>query len=119
MKLWWLTKGFPWLKENWWALLLLPFMALVAFGALVFRRKLPVIDPMKDADGRAWGEAELRSRAIEEASDKLEKRFRALQVEHEALKVKYEQGLASEVEALRNDPERLRDLMMRTGPGNK
>ena len=122
MKAWWVTKGWPFLKENWWSVLLAPLALLVIIAMLavgLFRSRLTVIDPVAGADARAQLEAERRAQQLEEEKAKLEARIAELEQQYAELQVRFEKGLADEVEALRDDPERLRALMLRVGPGDR
>jgi hypothetical protein len=117
MKSWWLTTGWPWLKANWWVLLILPVMLLVAIGMRLYRREVVVVDPTGPADERARTEAELRIKQLEAERARLQRSLTELEATSRALMEKFEERLAEEVEALRKDPERLRQLMLETGQG--
>jgi uncharacterized membrane protein len=120
MKTWWKDKGWPWIKENWWALLLLPVMLLVGLGmgALWLMRRPPqavVVDPVEAADARALAESTRREKELAEERDRLAEQLKGIQEEYAKLRSEFESRLADEVEALRQDPERLREAMLRTG----
>lgn len=118
MKTWWLKVGWPWLKENWWVVLLLPAMALVALGMIIMRGLSPgpvVVDPTKEADERAKVEAETRVRQLTVERARLAKELISLREEHKSLREHFEARLNQEVDSLRNDPEKLRQLMLQVG----
>lgn len=121
MKDWWIKEGWPWLKANWWVLLILPLAALVALGMLVMRvlgTRTVVIDPTEEADERARVEEYTRSRQLEVERDRLAAELEDLRAEHASLREHFEQRLADEVQELRDDPERLRQAMLDAGkPG--
>jgi cytochrome c-type biogenesis protein CcmH/NrfG len=122
MKAWWLNKGWPWLKSNWWVLLILPLMALVAVGIWIWNRKqeVPVpIDVLKPADDRAQVEAATRTKELEAEKIRLQQELTDITVKHDTLQSQFEERLQGEVDALRNDPERLRELMLSVGQGGK
>lgn len=117
MKTWWLDTGWPWLRQNWWVLLILPVMALVFIASRIYTRPVKVIDPVAPADERARVEAETRIKQLEAEKERLQRKLKALEADHNELIRKFEDSLKAEVEALRNDPERLRRLMLETGQG--
>ncbi len=117
IKTWWLTKGWPWLKENWWATLLLPVMALVAGGMAVLKKRPVVVDVMENADAKALEESNLRIKALEEERTALQGRLGQIQAKYEALQADFEARLIQEVDDMRKDPNRLRDAMIRAGRG--
>lgn len=121
MKTWWTEKGWPWLKGNWWVLLLLPVMALVAIGMFMMRFAMPktlVVDPLAEADERARVENYTRTRQLETERDRLAGELAELRVEHAELRSQFEARLADRVQELRDDPEKLREAMLDAGnPG--
>lgn len=121
MKNWWIKEGWPWLKENWWVLLILPVVALAALGMFVMRAlgtRTVVIDPTAEADERARVEEYTRVRQLEAERDRLAAELSDLRSEHASLREHFEQRLADEVQELRDDPEKLRQAMLDAGkPG--
>lgn len=121
MKTWWTETGWPWLKGNWWVLLLLPLMALVALGMIMMRvmgGKTVVVDPTAAADERARIEAETRAHQLEAERNRLALELAGVVRERDQLREQFEQRLADEVQALRDDPEKLRQAMLDAGkPG--
>lgn len=121
MKTWWTETGWPWLKGNWWVLLLLPLMALVALGMIMMRvmgGKTIVVDPTEKADERARIEAETRAQQLEAERNRLALELAGVVRERDQLREQFEQRLADEVQALRDDPEKLRQAMLDAGkPG--
>jgi flagellar basal body-associated protein FliL len=118
MKTWWTEKGWPWLKGNWWVLLILPVITLAAAGMFLMRfmgTKTVVVDPTAAADERARLEAETRSQQLEAEKARLAAELVDLRAEHDALRLHFERRLADEVEALRADPEKLRQAMLEAG----
>jgi cell division protein FtsL len=118
---WWRGTAWPWIKENWWAVLLLPAALVVAIVMVVWRftRRPLVLDPLGEADARAALEAERRTQQLEEQRVQLEQQVAALEERYVEQQAVLERGIEEEVEALRNDPQRLRELMLRSGPGSK
>jgi len=74
MKTWWQQKGWPWLKENWWVLLLLPLLLLTGLTIVLYdlTRTVQVVDPLREADARARKEAETRARELQAEKERLE-----------------------------------------------
>lgn len=118
MKTWWLETGLPWFKENWWVLLILPLIGLVWVASRLYRRP-ELIDPTAPADERAEIEAMTRARQLSAENKRLERRIGELHAQLAAEQAKMEARVAEEVEKLREDPEALRDYMLRNGPGNR
>lgn len=119
LKKWWLEQGWPWLKENWWVLLLLPVLALVFAGMLIWNRQVgvSVIEPLAEADERAKLEAETRIRQLEVEKKRLEDELAGIQKRYAALEASMEQRLADRVDELRRDPEALKAAMLAAGRG--
>lgn len=121
VKTWWTSTGWPWLKGNWWVLLLLPLMAIVAVGMFMMRFAKPpvIIDPTEKADERARLEAETRADQLEAEKARLALQLAVITAERDELRDKFEARLRDEVDALRDDPEKLREMMLSTGPGRR
>lgn len=118
MASWWKIKGWPWLKENWWAILLFP-LAILIWAMSFFRPKVVVHDPTKEADERAKVEVGLRAKVEELERRRLARKVTQLEMENAQLAAGREAQLGEVVEELRKDPEKLKDLMVRVGPGDK
>lgn len=119
MKDWWRTRGYPWLKENWWVVLLSPLLLFVAVSVLIYDRFMGtvVVDPLREADDRALVEAQARARALAAEKARLESELSDIRSKYQELQDKFAQRLADEVEVLRNDPEKLRQAMLAAGRG--
>lgn len=117
---WWKQKGWPWLKKNWWAVLLAP-LTLLVFALMFLMRGKPglVLDPLREADERAKTEAEVRVKALAKERDQLKARVQELEAENRAQLQHIERRVQDEVQALRDDPEKLKELMLSTGPGSR
>lgn len=113
---WWKETGWPWLKKNWWAVLIAPVALLVAVGIFA-QRKLVVLDPVEKADRRAKEEAERRIRELQDAKLQLELELSREKTEHDTLQRELQEALSGDVDVLRKDPERLLRLMREVGPG--
>jgi peptidoglycan hydrolase CwlO-like protein len=111
--------GYPWLKENWWVVLLSPLLLLVAVSVLVHDRfkGVTVVDPLREADDRALMEAQTRARELQAEKERLEKELTDIRSKYQELQDKFEQRLSDEVEDLRNNPEKLRQAMLAAGRG--
>lgn len=85
MAKWWKTKAWPWIKENWWAVLLAPIALLVfALMFLMQGRKGVVLDPLKGADERAAEEERLRASQLAQEKERLAARVSELEAETRA-----------------------------------
>ena len=119
MKAWWVNTGYPWLKENWWVVLLSPLLLFVAISVLVYDRFMGtvVVDPLREADDRALLEAQRRSRELQAEKERLEAELEEIRSKYRDLETQFNDRLAAEVEGLRNDPEKLRRAMLAAGNG--
>lgn len=120
---WWKTAAWPWMKKNWWAVLLAP-LALVIFILMVaakFATRVPVgiIDPLADADERADEEESTRTHQLAAENTRLSFALDDIRTKHAALQENLEQRVRDEVQVLRDDPQQLRALMLGIGPGTK
>ena len=122
MKTWWLETAWPWLKENWWVLLILPVIVVVAvamwssrlFG--VFSKKsLQTIDPTAAADKRALEEAQKRRSELARENEQLARDLAKVRAKYDRLRRLHDKKLEDQVDELRQDPERLRALMLKVG----
>lgn len=116
MKTWWLETGWPWLKENWWVLLILPLVALVWVARRMQQRPV-LIDPTNAADERAYLEAKTRARQLEVENKRLENRVADLHEEMRRREAELRAEILSDVDRLRQDPDELLAYMKRHGPG--
>ena len=119
MKRWWQNTGYPWLKENWWVVLLSPLFLVVAVSVLVYDRvmRTTVVDPLREADDRALVEAQTRARELQAEKERLEGELKDIQTKYDDMQTKFEQRLSEKIEELRNDPEKLRQAMLAAGRG--
>ncbi len=116
VKIWWLGIGYPWFKTNWWVVLLLPVLAVVATAWFMSRFVNPfVIDPVAPADDRA--KEELKRRFAEMAAEKtrLTRELSDLRMKYTRLEVDFDKQLEARIDELRNDPEKLRQAMLAAG----
>lgn len=116
MKIWWNETAWPWLKQNWWVVLLAPILFLPWVAKAIFRMLTPppeVIDPLKEADARAALERAKRDEAYR--SGELERRetLKALEAKQEAATTALEARQAGEVEVLREDVDKLAERLRR------
>jgi hypothetical protein len=116
MRAWWIDTGWPWLKANWWILFLLPVMALV-WLAMRMKPQDVVVAPLAGADERAQYEIELRNEQLMAEKRRLANELAVVTKERDALRAEFEARLRAEVDTLRDDPEKLRMLMLTMGPG--
>lgn len=118
MKAWWISKGWPWLKENWWVTLIIPVMALAYAGMYFMNRPIAAIaDPLEADREREKLETETRVRQLEEEKARLQQELDALNKKYTDLEANMEARLADRVEELRANPDALRDAMLRAGKG--
>ena len=121
MKTWWTSTGWPWLKGNWWVLLILPLMLLVVAGMAMMRflgSKPPeVIDPTAGDDERERIETKTRNAQLTAQNAYLQRQVTEITARHDAQRAAFEQTLKDQVPALRDDPEALAALMRQVGQG--
>lgn len=116
MKKWWTETGWPWLKENWYLLLIFPVVALTyAFYRIFKFFPSPVIDPLRDADHRAVEEQEKRLEELAKENQRLTEELAKIRAEYAAKDQALTEALSARVETLRGDPQKLRDAMLRAG----
>lgn len=116
MKKWWTETGWPWLKENWYLLLIFPVVALTYAGYRFFKFfPNPVVDPLLNADTQAREEAKKRIEELEKENERLTKELVSIRAEYDAKEQKLLETLSNSVETLRGDPQKLRDAMLRAG----
>lgn len=119
---WWKTAAWPWMKENWWAVLLAP-LALIIFILMVaskFATRAPVaevIDPLVEADKRAEVEENTRTHLLAAENTRLQFALEDIRTKYVTLQERLEHRVQEEVQALRDDPAALRALMLGIGPG--
>jgi len=116
MKLWWTTKAWPWLKENWqWVLFPIGILMLIA---KVLPRGVVTIDPTAKADDRAAEEkakrdadatAEKTRRDAELVAEQaaLRARLEVVRLEHQKKLRKLTDAQMQQAAALEEDPEAL------------
>lgn len=115
MKDWWVKTAWPWLKENWWAVLALPLALIVVIAMVVhglMRGRVSIVDPLQKADDRSQEEALIREREMEEEIARLKTEKQEIQRRYDELEKKIEKHLEDQVEELRDDPEKLRRIML-------
>lgn len=119
MKHWWQNTGYPWLKENWWLVLLSPLLLVVAVSVLVYDRvtRTVVVDPLREADDRALLEARRRASELQAEKERLESELADIRAKYQDLQTRFEDRLAEEVDSLRDNPEKLRQAMLAAGRG--
>lgn len=120
ISVWWKAVGYPWLKEYWWQVLLLPVLAVVATAWFMSRfvgHNPFVIDPVAPADDRA--KEELKRRFAEMAAEKtrLSRELSDLHMKYTRLEADFDKQLEARIDELRNDPEKLRQAMLAAGRG--
>ncbi len=118
LKAWWLTVGWPWLKTNWWMVLLLPVLAVVAtawFMSKYIRPEVVISDPTSAADERARTEADLVLRQLGAEKTRLAGELADIKKKYADLQVKFEERLAAEIDDLRQNPDKLREAMLAAG----
>lgn len=113
MKAWWMDTAWPWLKTNWWMVLLAPLLIvpwlLWRLGA--YRREAVVLDPLKDADERAKAEAAERGRLQAEEDARRAAELQAASDQAAASREALEAAQRGETDRLREDPKALVDAM--------
>ncbi len=119
MKQWWRMTGYPWIKENWWFILLSPLLLLVAVSVLIHDRfkGVTAVDPLREADGRALVEAQTRARELQAEKERLEKELTDIRSKYQELQDRFEARLADSVQELQDNPEKLRQAMLAAGRG--
>lgn len=110
MKSWWLTTGWPWLRENWAWVLILPVIGLVWLAMRA--QRLVIVDPVRRADERAEEEQVRRVVELEMERERLAKKVAEVTQKHEELVAELESKLAEPVGDLRSDPDALRRYML-------
>lgn len=115
MKTWWTTTAWPWLRKNWWIVLLSPILLipflLSRLGRLFTPEVVVVPDPLEPANERARVEEETRQRALAAEQARLERERQVLAGKHETATAAHEAEAAKDVETLRRDPQALVDRM--------
>ncbi len=113
---WWRAEGLPWAKEYWWAIPLLPVFLLTAIAMFAKGRPVvSVIEPLRAADDRAKIEAETRVKQLETEKKRLESELELIRGRYTELQAQMEAKLASSVDELRRDPEKLKAAMLEAG----
>lgn len=115
VRTWWIDTGWPWVKAHWWVILLLPFMLLVALAMLLQKNTFRVVAPLEEADRRASEENARRASELAEENARLVRQLTALQEEYDGLQKHMEDRLDARIQDLREDPEKLRQVMLEAG----
>lgn len=119
MKSWWTEKAWPWLKETGWKILVPLITLLGIIGAVLakLRPRVTVVDPTEAADERAKIEEETRQRQLEEERKRREAELAAVRAEAGKERTEFEAGQAADAERLRQNPDELKDRMLRARRG--
>lgn len=110
VKTWWLEVGFPWIKEYWWVLLILPLILLAFIGCHIYRPE--VVDPVKRADRRAKKEKERRTKELNEENAHLNENLDQLKARKKKERALGERAMEDKTDQLRSDPEALKNYML-------
>ncbi len=115
MKAWWTTKAWPWLKKNWWLVLLAPVGVLVVINK-VFRPHIKVtsseLTGAADEAHKASAEA---ARRIETLQAERDARVSQIHEEHEETVKVLTDEQAAKVNDLLEDPEELNSYLLDVG----
>lgn len=112
-----LKQAWVWFTQNWWKI----FVPLAVIGGVLIAlveklRPAPVvIDPTAAADERAKIEEETRKKVLDDERARREREVAEVHANQTAERQAFEAEQAGEVEALRNDPDRLLDRMRNSG----
>lgn len=116
MKEWWDTTAWPWIKANWQWIIFPVGILLFALKALsLIRPTVVTVDPTKDADARAKAEAEARAKQLADERARLAEEQKQIADAAEKERQAREKAQSAEVDALREDPEKLRQRMLEVG----
>lgn len=107
--------AWPWLKANWQWVLFPIGLALFILRMTSRGPQVQIIDPTEKADERARIEEETRTRQVEAERQRLAAEETAIQARADTARKATEAAQAAEVQQLREDPEALRDRMLRAG----
>lgn len=110
MTSWWNDTAWPWLRVNWWKVLIFPVGLVLLLRALAPRRPpIPdvIVDPVREADRRAEEEATRRKIELKTESDALRARLDAIKAEHAEVMRRMNTAQQLRYEELRDDPEAL------------
>lgn len=106
---WLKTKFWPWLKVQWWKILL----GLTLLAALFKGRQ--VIDPLEDADARATKERQRRDEETKKSEEALADALEAAEGKASEERQAEEKAAAEDVEDLRESPDELTRRMLEAG----
>lgn len=109
---WWNKKGWPWLKENWWKVLIFPVGLVLAAIALLSRGKKGDVeelgaDPLREADRRAEEEQITRRHLIVKENERLREELARIEREREEAMKNLSEEQRSRYEELKEDPDAL------------
>lgn len=113
----WLREtAWPWLKINWWVVLLAPLLFLPwLLGKLgAYMRGPTVIDPVVAADARARAEEATRDAASAEEARRRAEGLAEASTRHDEALAEVEAKAKTETGALREDPKALIEAMKRS-----
>jgi len=112
---WWNEKARPWLKKNWWAVVLFPLGILIIINK-VFRPHLTVVT--SEISGAAAAKEEIDAEADKqraEADAKRTERLAEVQEQHAETVAALTTEQAAKVEELLKDPEELNSFLLSVG----
>lgn len=115
---WWKSIGWPWLKSNWWVVLLLPVVAVVATAWVMskyLRPSVTILNPTQAADERAKIETETRFKQVAAEKQRLSLELIKIQKKYDDLLAEFDSRLEHRIDELRNNPEKLRQMMLNAG----
>lgn len=115
MKVWWVTKAWPWLQKNWqWVLL--PIGILLALGRLFFRTKLESVsaESLEAAQTKQDADAKAEEKALEAEAEAVAELKETKEEHKEAVAAQVEK-LEKQTEELRKDPKALNAHLLDVG----
>lgn len=115
IKNWWLASGWPWLKSYWWVLLIIPLVALVYLARALSRSRVPA----EEVTSEVLKQKLETAAKLRDENAALQERLRKAEQELADKQRRIDEGLAVDVEDLRANPEKLRQLMLNVGPGGR
>lgn len=115
MKIWWLTKAWPWLQKNWqWVLL--PIGILLTLGRLFLRTKLESVsaESLEAAQTKQDANTKAEEKA-QEAKAELVEEIKEVKAEHKEAVAEQVEKLTKQTEELRKDPKALNAHLLDIG----
>ena len=115
MKDWWRSAAWPWLKKNWWLVVLFPIGVLAVINK-VFRPHTSVVtSELLEAESTRHEVEEAAREARELALEQKTARIIEVQEEHAAVVAELTEDQASKAGALLDDPEALNSYLLQVG----